>query len=264
MKQKFLATLLMVGAGLLSACSLDDSDLGADEWEPKTEIWTVIIEPEFVIGNSGWGNYAIQVPQMEGYIENSNGQKNAEQPVRFCIDEIGGFSYKEGYRYRLNIEVTTTNPRIMDGPAYTFKLKEMLSIQHVGIGTEGRREVTMDMVGIQMRTIDSDSGRLTLYISGKPVDGGETMKFGLNEIYGFNYHLFTRPLDGWDDNWYSCRLRLSITPAERTIQGKHQFRVRMEKLISQRVVPGDSCFVFAPKEEFEAIESELYGNQNEI
>lgn len=259
MKQKILAIILMLGAGLFTACTFDDFESEPSTWEPQTEIWTVTIEPEFVIGNSGWGQYAIQVPQMEGHIENSNGQKNAEQPVRFCIDEIRGFSFKEGCRYRLKIEATTTNPMIMDSPAYTFKLKEVLSTQYVGIRTEGRREVIMDLQRIQMKPIGPDPNGLLFFISGKAIDGNETLNFGLYEIYGANDEMFYQyDLAIKDYNFYNCRWRLSITPAECRIQGKHQYRVRMEEMISQRVIPEDSCLIFAPKEEFEAVESELY------
>lgn len=259
MKQKFLAIILIIGAGLFTACTVDDYEVEPDNWKPQTEIWTVTIEPEFVIGNSCWGNYAIQVPQMEGHIENSDHTKNGEKPIRFCMNEISGFSFKEGYRYRLKIEATTTNPKIMDGPAYTFKLKEVLSTQHVGIRTEGRREVTMDLQRIMMKPIGPDPNGLLFFICGNAIDGSETLNFGLYEIYGANdemFHQYDQATEGF--NFYNCRWRLSITPAECPIQGKHQYRVRMEEMISQRVIPEDSCLVFAPKEEFEAVESELY------
>ena len=258
MKQKFLAIILMLGAGLFTACTFDDFESEPSTWEPQTEIWTVTIEPEFIIGYSGWGQYAMQVPQMEGHIENSNGQKNAEQPVRFCIDEISGFSFKEGYRYRLKIEATTTNPMIMDSPAYTFKLKEVLSTQYVGIRTEGRREVTMDVQTVSLSSPDPIYPEAFLYLSGKTIDGSETLDMGALEIYGANWEMFHQyDSDMCDDRSFICRMRLSITPAEQTISGKHNYRVRLEELISKTEVPKDSSVVAASVADYLSKRSEI-------
>ena len=256
MKQKFLAALLMVGAGLLSACSLDDSDLEADEWKPKTETWEMIVKPEYVMGHSSWGVGGVCFPQIEAFNEK-------DEQLRFLTDEIEGFTFEEGYLYFLLVDATTTDPRIMDGPGYTYKLNKVLHKVYVGISQEGRREVTMDVQLRRMHCSDLSTSQSRNYLYGKSIDGSETLNLGLSEIYGLFNELFLRnTIHG--DILYMLRLKLSITPTERPIYGKHQFRVRLEELISEKEIPLDSLDVLFTKEEFESIESELYSNQNEI
>ena len=144
MKQKFLI-LLMMAFGLV-ACVLDDES--ETKWKPKTETWTVIIEPEYVMGYSSWGAYSSIGVQMDAFNE------KGERIGRFYSGEIKGFTFEEGYRYKLRIEATTTDPGIMDGPAYDFQLIEVISKEYIGISKEGRREVTMDVQMVLMLTPD--------------------------------------------------------------------------------------------------------------
>ena len=162
MKQKFLI-ILMMAVGLV-ACALDDE--AGTKWEPKTETWTVTIEPEYVMGHSWWGAYSGIGVQMVG--ANEEGKRVGA----FYLGEIKGFTFEEGYRYKLRIEATTTDPRIADASAYDFKLIEVLSKEYVGIRTEGRREVTMDVQMVLMLTPDPVSSRGFYFLSGKGVDGG--------------------------------------------------------------------------------------------
>ena len=111
MKQKFLI-ILMMAVGLV-ACALDDE--AGTKWEPKTETWTVTIEPEYVMGHSWWGAYSGIGVQMVG--ANEEGKRVGA----FYLGEIKGFTFEEGYRYKLRIEATTTDPRIADASAYDFK-----------------------------------------------------------------------------------------------------------------------------------------------
>ena len=89
MKAKVILMLLL--AGMLSACSLDDDD---DEWTSTMETWEINIEPEYVMGYSYWGAYTSMGKQMEGV--NDKG----EQIGRFFPGEIEGFTFEEGYRYK--------------------------------------------------------------------------------------------------------------------------------------------------------------------
>ena len=250
MKQKFLI-ILMMAVGLV-ACALDDE--AGTKWEPKTETWTVTIEPEYVMGHSWWGAYSWGASvQMEAVNE------EGERIGRFYPDEIKGFTFEEGYRYKLRIEATTTDPRIADASAYDFKLIEVLSKEYVGIRTEGRREVTMDVQMVLMLTADPASSRGFYFLSGKSVDGGETLDMGIKEIYGAKYEMFRKYDETAEDiHRYICRMRLSITPSEEPVFAKHNYRIRLEELISQREIADDSCAVATSKEEFESKEKALY------
>ncbi len=240
MKQKFLI-ILMMAVGLV-ACTLDDE--AGTKWEPKAETWTVTIEPEYVMGHSWWGAYSGIGVQMVGAND---------------LGEIKGFTFEEGYRYKLRIEATTTDPRIADASAYDFKLIEVLSKEYVGIRTEGRREVTMDVQMVLMLTPDPASSRGFYFLSGKSVDGGETLDMGIKEIYGAKYEMFRKYDETAEDiHRYICRMRLSITPSEEPVYAGHNYRIRLEELISQREIPEDSCAVATSKEEFESKEKALY------
>ena len=249
MKQKFLI-LLMMAFGLV-ACVLDDES--ETKWKPKTETWTVIIEPEYVMGYSSWGAYSSVGVQMDAFNE------KGERIGRFYSGEIKGFTFEEGYRYKLRIEATTTDPGIMDGPAYDFQLIEVISKEYIGISKEGRREVTMDVQTVLMLTPDPASSRGFYFLSGKSVDGGETLDMGMQEIYGAKSEMFCKY--GWctdEIQRYICRMRLSITPSDEPVFAKHNYRIRLEELISQREIADDSCAVATSKEEFESKEKALY------
>ena len=248
-KQKFLI-LLMMAFGLV-ACALDDES--ETKWKPKTETWTVIIEPEYVMGYSSWGAYSSIGVQMDGFNE------KGERIGRFYSDEIKGFTFEEGYRYKLRIEATTTDPGIMDGPDYAFQLIEVISKEYIGISKEGRREVTMDVQMVLMLTPDPTSSRGFYFLSGKSVDGGETLDMGMQEIYGAKSEMFCKY--GWctdEIHRYICRMRLSITPSDEPVFAKHNYRIRLEELISQREIADDSCAVATSKEEYESKEKALY------
>ena len=219
MKQKFLI-ILMMAVGLV-ACALDDE--AGTKWEPKTETWTVTIEPEYVMGHSWWGAYSGIGVQMVG--ANEEGKRVGA----FYLGEIKGFTFEEGYRYKLRIEATTTDPRMMD--------------------------VQM----VLMLTPDPASSRGFYFLSGKSVDGGETLDMGIKEIYGAKYEMFRKYDETAEDiHRYICRMRLSITPSEEPVYAGHNYRIRLEELISQREIADDSCAVATSKEEFESKEKALY------
>ena len=249
MTQKFLI-LLTMAFGLV-ACALDDEP--ESKWKPKTETWTVIIEPEYVMGYSSWGAYSSIGVQMDAFNE------KGERIGRFYSGEIKGFTFEEGYRYKLRIEATTTDPGIMDGPSYDFQLIEVISKEYIGISKEGRREVTMDVQMVLMLTPDPISSRGFYFLSGKGVDGGETLDMGMQEIYGAKSEMFCKY--GWctdEIQRYICRMRLSITPSDEPVFAKHNYRIRLEELISQREIADDSCAVATSKEEYESKEKALY------
>ena len=83
--------MTLVTASILAACSTDGTEVDGgyiDEdghFIPKTEVWTVTIEPEYVISGSYWGAYTGSGPQMEA-VDN-----NGETIERFFLSEIQGF-----------------------------------------------------------------------------------------------------------------------------------------------------------------------------
>ena len=240
--------MTLVVASVLAACSTNGTEVDGgyiDEdghFVPKTEVWTLNIEPEYVIGGSQWGAYTGFWPQMEA-VDN-----NGETIERFFLSEIQGFKFEEGYRYQLSVEATTIDPRIMDCGKYTFKLRDVLSKTYVGIRTEGQREVTMDVRVVRMKWPDQTSSEYFHYLSGQATDGSERFDMCLNEIYGaeadsYNVYEWQMGLIG-----HVTRMRLTITPSERPIFGSHRYRIRLKEVISRQELEGDSI-VIAPTDE---------------
>ena len=240
--------MTIVTASIMAACSTDGTEVDGgyiDEdghFFPKTEVWTLTIEPEYVIGSSDWGVYTGIWPQMEA-VDN-----NGETIERFFLSEIQGFKFEEGYRYQLSVEATTIDPRIMDCGKYTFKLRDVLSKTYVGIRTEGLREVTMDVRVVMMTRPDQTSSECFHYLSGQATDGSETFDMCLNEIYGaeadsYNAYEWLMGLGS-----HVTRMRLTITPSERPIFGSHRYRIRLKEVISRQELEGDSV-VIAPTDE---------------
>ena len=251
--------MTLIAVTFLAACSTDGTDVDGgyiDEngnFIPTTEVWTVTIEPEYVIGGSYWGAYTGINPQMEA-VDN-----NGKTSGRFFLGEIEGFKFEEGYRYVLSVEATTTDPRIADCGKYTFKLREVLSKTYVGIRTEGQREVTMD-VRVVMMWPNLTSAQGILYLSGQATDGSETLDMGQCEIFRADADLHNA--NDWRRS-FSChvtRMSLTITPSERPVFGSHCYRIRLKEVISRQKLEDDSV-VIAPSEEAyrQKYEEVLYG-----
>ena len=240
--------MMLVAATFLAACSTDGTEVDGgyiDEdgkFVPKTEVWTVTIEPEYVLNHSYWGGYTGLGIQMEAI------DLTGKTVGTFFLDEIQGFKFEEGYRYILSVEATTTDPRIADSGKYRFKLRNVLSKTYVGIRTEGQREVTMDVRVVMMKRPDQTSSECFHYLSGQATDGSETFDMCLNEIYGaeadsYNAYEWLMGLSG-----HVTRMRLTITPSERPIFGSHRYRIRLKEVISRQELEGDSV-VIAPTDE---------------
>jgi hypothetical protein len=251
--------MTLIAVTFLAACSTDGTEVDGgyiDEngnFIPTTEVWTVTIEPEYVIGGSYWGAYTEINPQMEA-VDN-----NGKTSGRFFLGEIEGFKFEEGYRYVLSVEATTTDPRIADCGKYTFKLREVLSKTYVGIRTEGQREVTMD-VRVVMMWPNLTSAQGILYLSGQATDGSETLDMGQCEIFRadadiHNAYEWRRSL-----SCHVTRMSLTITPSERPVFGSHCYRIRLKEVISRQKLEDDSV-VIAPSEEAyrQKCEEVLYG-----
>ena len=234
---------MLIAAPILAACSTDGTEVDGgyiDEsgnFVPKTEVWTVTIEPEYVLNHSYWGAYTGLGIQMEA----TDGK--GKTVGTFFLDEIQGFKFEEGYRYILSLEAKTTDPRIADCGKYTFKLRDVLSKTYAGIRTEGQREVTMDVRVVMMTRPDQTSSECFHYLSGQATDGSETLDMCLNEIIGtevdmYNPYQWLMGLSG-----HVTRMRLTITPSERPVFGSHCYRIRLKEEISRQELEGDSVAI---------------------
>lgn len=233
---------------LLTACSSEDE-------ENYTEVWTMYIEPEYVIGSSYWGAEAPWQLQMEA--TNDNGERIG----RFYPGEIQGFEYEEGYRYKVEVYATDRFAKsgqiIFDASKYSFVLKNVLSKEYVGYRQEGRREVTMDLRMVKFYNSPYSTG-YHHFLSGTTTDGSETINFSELEIIGLN----TRNLVDWSTNdgnhtYYRCRMRLSITPSVRPVYREHMQRYRFLELISRERLDSDSVVVATNMEEILEMEKLL-------
>lgn len=243
MKAKVI--LMMLLAGMLSACSLDDDD--PEEWTPTTETWEVNIEPEYVIDSPAWGAYKNTLWgllfQMEAY--NDKGER-----LTFSFDQIEGFTFEEGYRYKLLVDASTTDPKIMDGPSRTFKLNKLISKEYVGIRTEGQREVTMDVQRVCMTQHHDLSSESYYFLCGRAIDGSEKLDMAMTEIWGYEPEMFQYYDESKQFHRFLCRMKLTITPSNRPVFRSHQYRIRLKELISQEELPADSIVKAVNYEEF--------------
>ena len=245
---KKLVMMMLVAAAVMTGCSTDGTEVDGgyiDEdgkFVPKTEVWTVTIEPEYVMNHSYWGAYTGLGIQMEAI------DLTGKTVGTFFLDEIQGFKYEEGYRYILSVEATTTDPRIADNGKYRFKLRDVLSKTYVGIRTEGQREVTMDVRMVKMMRPDPTSSECFHYLCGQATDGSETLDMNLYEIFYTDKDTpqLYKGLTSLDN--HIARMRLSITPSDRPVFGSHCYRIRLKELISSEDVGSDSIAV-APSDE---------------
>ena len=245
---KKLVMMMLVAAAVMTGCSTDGTEVDGgyiDEdgkFVPKTEVWTVTIEPEYVMNHSYWGAYTGLGIQMEAI------DLTGKTVGTFFLDEIQGFKYEEGYRYILSVEATTTDPRIADNGKYRFKLRDVLSKTYVGIRTEGQREVTMDVRMVKMMRPDPTSSECFHYLCGQATDGSETLDMNLYEIFYTDTDTpqLYKGLTSLDN--HIARMRLSITPSDRPVFGSHCYRIRLKELISSEDVGSDSIAV-APSDE---------------
>lgn len=245
---KRVVMMMLVAAAVMTGCSTDGTEVDGgyiDEdgkFVPKTEVWTVTIEPEYVMNHSYWGAYTGLGIQMEAI------DLTGKTVGTFFLDEIQGFKYEEGYRYILSVEATTTDPRIADNGKYRFKLRDVLCKTHVGIRTEGQREVTMDVRMVKMMRPDPTSSECFHYLCGQATDGSETLDMNLYEIFYTDKDTpqLYKGLTSLDN--HIARMRLSITPSDRPVFGSHCYRIRLKELISSEDVGSDSIAV-APSDE---------------
>lgn len=244
MNTKMLLLLCLIAG--LTACSSDDDDY--------TELWTVNIEPEFVLDGDYWGGYTYIHPVMEATDDAGN------RTGTYSFGQIEGFDFEEGYRYKLQIEAEDVlkpyedkHIYIADASRYKFTLKKVLSKEYVGIREEGRRDLEMDVQTMRIRsTYEADSWEYSLLV-GHVVGTDEFIPMGRAEIKGLDNHweLFKEwQDDGTVTGYYKVRMRVSITPSDKPVYRDVYRRIRLQEIVSREEIENDSI-IYKDKNEIE-------------
>jgi len=245
MKAKMSVLLFLVA--VLLACSSDEEDY--------TEEWTVNIEPEYVLGGDYWGGYTAIFPVLEA-TDNAGNRMGT-----FMMDQIKGFDFEEGYRYKLKIEAKDRlalqeekGIYYTDVSRYEFTLKEVLGKEYVGIRQEGKRDIEMDVQLVHIRsTNDLDSWGYSL-LRGTVVGTEENVFMPVFEIYGLDNpsSLFHGPEYAGAGNNYRVRMKVSITPSDSPVYDNIYRRIRLQEIISKESVK-DEVIIYMERDEAERI-----------
>ena len=243
MKLKILATILFAAG--LTACSSDDDDY--------TELWTVNIEPEFVLGTDYWGGYTSVHPVMEATDDAGN------RTGTYMMGQIKGFEFEEGYRYKLLIEADDLLKRyeekgvyVVDGSRYKFTLKKVLSKEYVGIREEGRRDVEMDVQQVRVRsTNETDSWEYGLCV-GQVVGTDEIISMAPFEIAGLREPWI---FEDWQEDGtvvaYKIRMKVSITPTDKPLLGNgFRRRIRLQEIVGKEKMENEGI-IYMERDEAE-------------
>ena len=243
--------MLLLAMGMLAGCNKDDAG-------NYTEVWTVNIEPEFVLNGNSWGGYTPVYPAMKALDDEGN------RIGTFMMDEIKGFDFEEGYRYKLQIEAKDVvkaaleedGVYFVDAPRYQFSLLKVLNKEYVGIRQEGRRDLEMDVQLVRVRsTNEIDSWEYGLLL-GKVVGTDETILMHTFEIAGLDeYWIFQEFLDDGKVNDYQVRMKVSITPSDDIVYGNLKRRIRLQEIVNKERIDNDSI-IYMDREE---VEQFLYG-----
>ena len=112
--------LLVVVTVCLTACSKD---------EEGAEYWTVTLEDHYA-------PYHNDIEDMNMLPKFVFGMRDNGDSLLFSENEIKGFSYEEGYVYKLLIKATPTLQQIgtCNPPPYTFELVKVISKKQPKIG----------------------------------------------------------------------------------------------------------------------------------
>lgn len=249
MKAK-IVTMLLLSAGLLvvlTACSTDDAvydgqGQGKVRTGKYTEVWTVVIEPEYVLGGDFWGGYTSIFPVMEATDDAGN------RTATFMMNQIKGFDFEEGYRYKLQIEAEDVLASqeekgiyIADASRYEFTLQRVLNKEYVGIRQEGKRDLEMDVRMVRVCSENDYDSWQYMLLCGTVVGSDETILMAVHEIYGLDnswiYQEYT--VDGTVKD-YRVRMKVSITPSDKPVYGQIKRRIRLQEIVSKERVEGDS------------------------
>lgn len=231
MKTRMAGLMLLLAMGGLAACALADENDGT--FRPETWTTVMTIEPEYVLG-SGWEG--VVMPMMAA-VEGTRGE---QESMRLTLDGIENFDYEEGYRYTLDVDVTTCDPAIADGPAYTYRLRRVLKKEYVGIGQTGRRDVVLEVRPALVRPADLSLSWEHRFLSARVAGSGESLVLRFSEIYGLDYgDLYAVGTDGRTAP-NRLRLKVSITPSAESIYRGVSRRIRLLEVLDKETLANDS------------------------
>ncbi len=226
----FKIGVMLLGFWMLMACSSDSSEeqkRAEEEDNERTEIWNVLIEPEYVLADVDKNAHRV-APAMEAV------DKDGKRIATFSKDEINGIILEEGYHYNLQIEAKL-NSNTQGSSAYTYRLKNIIDKSYIGINNTSRREVKMQIAPVKVLPKDEKASwsyeRLCGYIEGS----NEKVDMLMGEIQDLDYKEFYN-----NKSMNRVRIIASITPSERPIyEGKNQ-RIRLISILNKETQQTDS------------------------
>ena len=252
-------SLSMLGILLLcTACTKETVETNVigpiNEGILSQEILNLTIEPEYVLAKDD--REMTVSPVIEAL--NANGSRYG----LFKEGELSGFTYEEGYRYKLSVKKIYLGSEI-GSPQFEYRLESILAKEEVGIRQTGRRDVVMEVYPVMMR---DKSTKTDVYVKlcGQIEGTDEKVDMMMCEVNGMKYEDFTNA-----SSWVKVKIKASITPTDKPIfewntnvgSWKIDKRVRLIELLDKKTISPDSLA-------FDTIQSDssgvAYGEADEI
>lgn len=216
---------------LFAACSSDSIDdtsaITFPDSSPRTEIWTVTIEPEYVLTDADRAAHRV-APVKEAI--DDKGQRVAT----FDSLAVNNVILKEGWRYKLKIAANLSVDDL-GSSAYTFTSMKIEDMVYVGINKDKMREVVMDVIPIRVLPKNSEETWSYETLCGKIVGTDEKIDMMMGEINGLDYKKFYGK-----DKLCPLRILASITPSPKPIYEGKQQRIRLIRVLRPLTIESDS------------------------
>lgn len=216
---------------LFAACSSDSIDdtsaITFPDSSPRTEIWTVTIEPEYVLADADRAAHRV-APVKEAI--DDKGQRVAT----FDSLAVNNVILKEGWRYKLKIAANLSVDDL-GSSAYTFTSMKIEDMVYVGINKDKMKEVVMDVIPIRVLPKNSEETWSYETLCGKIVGTDEKIDMMMGEINGLDYKKFYGK-----DKLCPLRILASITPSPKPIYEGKQQRIRLIRVLRPLTIESDS------------------------
>lgn len=216
---------------LFAACSSDSIDdtsaITFPDSSPRTEIWTVTIEPEYVLTDADRAAHRV-APVKEAI--DDKGQRVAT----FDSLAVNNVILKEGWRYKLKIAANLSVDDL-GSSAYTFTSMKIEDMVYVGINKDKMREVVMDVIPIRVLPKNSEETWSYETLCGMIVGTDEKIDMMMGEINGLDYKKFYGK-----DKLCPLRILASITPSPKPIYEGKQQRIRLIRVLRPLTIESDS------------------------
>lgn len=216
---------------LFAACSSDSIDdtsaITFPDSSPRTEIWTVTIEPEYVLTDADRAAHRV-APVKEAI--DDKGQRVAT----FDSLAVNNVILKEGWRYKLKIAANLSVDDL-GSSAYTFTSMKIEDMVYVGINKDKMREVVMDVIPIRVLPKNSEETWSYETLCGQIVGTDEKIDMMMGEINGLDYKKFYGK-----DKLCPLRILASITPSPKPIYEGKQQRIRLIRVLRPLTIESDS------------------------